>query len=100
MDSEQNDLKTNLFWINFSKLESNLKQLVSHQFDPSIERELSRLNDLELIKIEGEKTSYYHLVRLLSFFREDFQEKAFKTNINFEMKEPSNLPLPNIFLNE
>lgn len=73
MDSEQNDLKTNLFWINFSKLESNLKQLVSHQFDPSIERELSRLNDLELIKIEGEKL---HIIILFDYYL--FSERIFK----------------------
>jgi hypothetical protein len=93
----QDNLKHKTFRIKISEEESFWKQFLSLQLKTALlQVEQARLIDLNLIRIETTKSSYYHLAQQLSHFSEE--EQIFPTNINYEKKEPSNLPLPNIFV--
>jgi hypothetical protein len=100
INQSEDNFKADLFWINFSKSESYMKQFPSIQDNPAYKREFLRLNDLKLMRNERIKSSYSKLIQQLSFFQDDSPENVFKTNINFEKNEPSISPLPNIFSNE
>jgi hypothetical protein len=53
MNQNQIDFKTETFWKNLSRTESDLKQFGSIENDPLMKREFARLTDLKLIKCEN-----------------------------------------------
>jgi hypothetical protein len=97
MNQNQIDFKTETFWKNLSRTESNLKQFVSLEDDPTMKREFARLTDMKLIKCENRRFSFCKLIDHLSFLNKDSFQNSFKSNLNFENKAISTLPLPNPF---
>jgi hypothetical protein len=94
----QIDFKTEIFWKNVSKTESDLKNISSIENEPTLKREFAKLTDLKLIKYESQCFSFYKLAHYLSFLNEDSFQTPFKSNLKFEIKNISILALPNPFV--
>jgi hypothetical protein len=97
LDQNQLNLKSETFWKNLSKTESDLKHFVSIENDSKLKREFSRLTDMKLIKCESRRYSLNKFASQLSFLWNDSSQNSFKSNLNFETKTISTLPLPNPF---
>jgi hypothetical protein len=97
MNQNQTDFKTEFFWKNISKKESDLKYFPSFESDPTMKREYARLSDLRFFQSENKHPFFRDITQQMSFYGEDLHQSRFKTQLHIGNKEPSSLPLLNPF---